>query len=274
MKIALGQAAGTPGDKKANLGLLEGLASDSARNGADVLILPELFLTGYNIGDATKSLAEPRGGPSAQAVGRIAAATGLAIIYGYPEQGEPGIYNSAAVVDRRGEQIANYRKVHIWGEEESARFLPGHDLEIFNLCGHRFGLQICYDLDFPEMARALAQQGVEVIVALSAINPPYGVVTRHLIPTRAYENQVVVAFVNRPGQEAGLLYLGESCVAGPDGSILASSGPDETLTFVDVELERFAAYRRTHNSAPDRRPDVYGDPPAHARSKDTAARRG
>lgn len=257
MKIAVGQTIGTPADVAANLQLMERLAVDAARQGADLLVLPELFLTGYGVGDAVQALAEPHDGPSAAIAARIASTTSLGIVYGYPERCSEGIYDSAAVFDRTGRLVANYRKVHLWGAYECAQFIAGQSLEIFDFEGLRLGLLICYDLDFPEMARALSLAGADGAIALSAITTPYAVVPRHLVPTRAYENRMFVALANLVGQEGDLYYAGESCVAAPDGEILASCGQSQGLAVAALQPERYAAYRREHGYVLDRRPELY-----------------
>ncbi|HKY94982.1 MAG TPA: carbon-nitrogen hydrolase family protein [Kiloniellales bacterium] len=246
MRIALGQFGGTLGDVVANLRLAQSLAQDAARLGADLLVLPELFLTGYNIGDAVARLAEPSDGPSAQAMAGIAEAAGLAIVYGYPERASDGVYNAALAIDASGHRLANYRKLRLWGDFEGAQFRAGTEPVALPLGGLRFDLQICYDLDFPEFSRAAARSGADGIIVISATTAPYAVVPRHLVPARAYENQLFVVFADRPGAEGSLRYAGESCVAAPDGSILASAGAGEALICAEVDAARYAAYRREH----------------------------
>jgi predicted amidohydrolase len=246
MRIALGQFAGTPADSGANLRLAEALVGEAARQGAQLLVLPELFLSGYNIGEAVAPLAEPSDGPSARAMARFAAASGLAIVYGYPERTPQGVYNAAAAIDAGGQLVANYRKVRLWGAFESGQFLAGSASAAFTLGGLRFALQICYDLDFPELAQDAARAGADGLIVLSATTSPYTVVPRHLVPARAYENQLFVVFANRTGVEGELRYAGESCVAAPDGSLLARSDDGEALIYAKVEPARYATYLRDH----------------------------
>jgi predicted amidohydrolase len=257
MKVALGQTIGTPGDIVANLALMQRLAMEAAAKGADLLLLPELFLTGSNIGAAIPDLAEPVDGPSAKAASAIAKAAGLAIIYGYPERTAEGIYNAGLVLDRQGQVITNYRKSHLWGEMEGAYFLPGHEPPIFQLDGLRIGFMICYDIDFPEVARSLALAGVDAILAFSATSQPYHVVPRHLIPARAYENRLFFAFVNRAGEEDGLAYAGESRIAAPDGAIIAQCGIGEELVIGSMDSDAYATFRREHEYKSHRRPALY-----------------
>lgn len=260
MKIALGQFFGTPADKDANLRLMQAVAADAAGQGADLLVLPELFATGYNIGDTVAALAEPRDGPYAAAARRIASTLGIGLVYGYPERTAEGVYNAAAVIDRSGRPAANYRKVHLWGAFEESSFLPGTGADLFELGGMKFGLQICYDLDFPELARVQALSGADGLIVLSATTAPYTVVPRHLVPARAYENQLFVVFANRTGEERGLRYAGESCIAAPDGAVLAACGQEEGIVCATVEPARYADYLREHRFAPHARPQAYVRP--------------
>lgn len=257
MKVALGQTIGTPGDVAANLALMQRLARDAADKGADLLLLPELFLTGYNIGTAIPDLAEPLDGPSAKAVAAIAKAAGLAIAYGYPERTAEGLYNAGLILDRQGQVVVNYRKSHLWGAMEHAHFLSGQEPPIFQLGGLRLGFMICYDIDFPEVSRSIALAGVDAIIALSATSKPYHVVPRHLIPARAYENRLFFAFLNRAGQENGLSYAGESCIAAPDGEVIAQCGDGEELVIGTLDVDAYATFRHDHQYKSDRRPHLY-----------------
>lgn len=257
MKIALGQTVGIPGDVPANLQLMARLAGQAAAGDADLLLLPELFLSGYNIGDEVQQLAERRDGPSAAAAGIIAKKAGLAIVYGYPERGAEGVYNAALMLDRAGNPVANYRKTHLWGDFERRQFRAGADIALFDFAGARFGLMICYDIDFPELARHYAMNGADAIIALSATTAPYPVVPRRLIPARAYENRLFVLFCDRAGTERGLAYAGESCAAAPDGEIVTSCGLGEELVIAEVDFSRYRSFRRDHRFAADRRPDLY-----------------
>ena len=109
----------------------------------------------------------------------------------------------------------------------------------------------------PEVARSIALAGVDAIIALSATSAPYHVVPRHLIPARAYENRLFFAFMNRAGAENGLLYAGESCIAAPDGAIIAQCGMGEDLVIGTLDADAYAAFRHGHEYKTDRRPALY-----------------
>lgn len=257
MRIALAQTIGTPADVAANLRLLEDFASRAAAAGARLLVLPELFLTGYNIGADVAPLAEPSNGPSAKAIATIAERHGLAIAYGYAELAGEAVYNTVALIDRDGRLLASYRKIHLWGDFERGTFRAGSACEPFTFEGSRFGLAICFDVEFPEFARSLALAGTEVLLVISATSAPYSVVPCHVVPARAYENAMFVLFCNRTGEERGLAYAGQSCVAAPDGGILGASDRTEALVLADLVPEEYAEYRRTHRYIDDRRPELY-----------------
>ena len=140
MRIAIFQGPEQAKSPEQAVELLARQAADAAGRGARLLICPEMYLTGYNIGpDAARRLAEAPDGPSAQAIMRIAREAGIAILYGYPERGAGGhIYNTAQLIDRTGRIAAAYRKTHLFGEIDRAAFSAGATLpEIVELEGSR-----------------------------------------------------------------------------------------------------------------------------------------
>lgn len=173
MRVALYQCPPLPLEPAANLHRLHRVAMEA--NGSDLLVLPEMFMTGYNIGaEAVSTLAEVYNGEWAQQIGRIAKAAGLAIVYGYPERTADGqIYNAVQLIDSTGERLANYRKSHLFGDLDRSMFSPGEaDLPVVELNGWKLGFLICYDLEFPENARRLALAGAELIVAADSQHDP------------------------------------------------------------------------------------------------------
>jgi 5-aminopentanamidase len=239
---------------------LEGLrsrAAEAAGKGARLLITPEAFTTGYNV-PGLAELAQPADGPWLAEIAAIAHEAGIAILYGYPEQDGEIVHNAAQLVDRDGRVLANYRKSHLYGELDLRTFTQGEgDFVVADLDGVRVGILICYDVEFPEAVRALALAGADLIAVPTALMRPYEVVTRTVVPSRAYENQVYVAYANRSGTEAELTYCGESCVVAPDGEVLARADIGEELIVAHVDLERLAAARLENTHLRDRRPDLY-----------------
>ncbi len=257
MKLAIYQGAGTIFDVAANLELLAQMAAAAAAQGAALLVLPELFLTGYNIGDAVQQLAEPQQGRSLQVAATIARDHQIALLFGYAEREGTAIYNAAAMIDATGHLIANYRKAHLFGAEEQRLFCPGSDWIIRTIAGVRVGVLICYDVEFPEAVRHLVLQGAELIAVPTALMFPYTQIPKVIIPTRALENQVFVAYANRTGVEGDLKYCGMSTIAAPDGSVLAQAAADETLLVAELDLGLIQQTRAVYSYLDDRRPDLY-----------------
>ncbi len=255
MRIALLQAAGTPSDVAANLAAVRRAAAGAAAGGVRLLICPEAFVTGYNIGaERISALAEPADGPSVRELGAIAAEADLAILCGYCERDGDAVYNSAALVDRHGALLANYRKTHLFGELDRSAFAPGDALALAEVEGLRVGVLVCYDIEFPEPARRLALAGADLIAVPTSLMAPSHWIAETLVPARAAENQVFVAYANRVGAEGELRYIGGSRVAGPEGSVVTAPPAAETLLFAEVDTDAIARSRASYSYLAERRP--------------------
>ncbi|MFH9549836.1 carbon-nitrogen hydrolase family protein [Streptomyces sp. NPDC017435] len=259
MRTALLQSSGRPGSVAENLKVLDEAADRAAAAGAGLLAVPEMFLTGYAIGDDIARLAEPADGDSADAVARIAGRHGLAIAYGYPERDGGTVYNSAQLISADGARLANYRKTHLFGCFERDHFRPGEQQVVqAELNGLTVGLMICYDVEFPENVRAHALAGTDLLLVPTAQMHPFQFVAESVIPVRAFENQLYVAYVNRVGQEGEFEFVGLSTLAGPDGVARTRAGRGEELVFADADPVALAVSRETNPYLKDRRPGLYG----------------
>ncbi len=246
LTLALLQCAPGPLDAAGNLQRLAQAAEQAALGGADLLICPEMFVTGYNIGaSAVRQLAQPAQGGYAQAVAEIAQRHAISVLYGYPELGEDGaLFNAAQWINAQGERCLNYRKTHLYGALDKAQFLPGQPTSaLVELKGWRIGVLICYDVEFPENTRRLARAGADLIAVPTANMAEFDFVSTTLVPVRAYENQTYVAYANYVGHEADIHYGGLSTVAAPDGAVLAQAGRDENLMFATLLAPQLAAAR-------------------------------
>lgn len=259
MKIALLQGPAAPGSVDDNLGVLAARASEAAALGARLIVCPEMFLTGYDIGaDALHRLAEPADGPSARRAAAIAVRHGIALLYGYPERERETVWNSAVLLDASGRTLANHRKTHLFGELDRGAFAPGDRVvTTATLDGLCIAILICYEVEFPENVRLAALAGADVVAVPTALMAPYHFVSRTLVATRAYENQVFVAYANRCGHEGSLDYLGASTVVAPDGSTLARAGNGEELIVADIDPGAYARSREINTYRDDRRPELY-----------------
>ncbi|CAM5238533.1 carbon-nitrogen hydrolase family protein [Streptomyces aurantiogriseus] len=259
MRTALLQSSGRPGSVAENLKVLDEAAGRAAAAGAGLLVAPEMFLTGYAIGDDIARLAEPADGDSADAVAETTSRHGLAIAYGYPERSSDVVFNSAQLISADGTRLANYRKTHLFGCFERDHFTPGEQPVVqAELNGLTVGLLICYDVEFPENVRAHALAGTDLLVVPTAQMHPFQFVAESMIPVRAFENQMYVAYVNRVGAEGEFEFVGLSTLAGPDGVARARAGRGEELVFADADPAFLAASREANPYLKDRRPGLYG----------------
>jgi predicted amidohydrolase len=260
MRLALWQTQGFPGDVAANLSALEQTAKAASAAGARLLLLPELWLSGYNVPDRMAALAEPHNGPSAVRIAEIAAQHGIAIAYGYPERSGDGfVFNSVQVIEATGQSLANYRKTHLYGEFERALFEPGDCiLAPIQIDGWKISLLICFDVEFPEIVRRHALAGADLILAPTALTDEFPLVPEIIVRCRAIESQLFIAYCDRSGSEGAFDYLGMSCIAGPNGERIAQAGAGETLMIADLDLGARARAAQAIGYVADRRPELYG----------------
>lgn len=259
LRTALLQSSGRPGSVAANLKVLDEAAERAAAAGARLLVTPEMFLTGYAIGDDVPRLAEPADGDAADAVADIAVRHGLAVAYGYPERAGTDVFNAVQLIGADGTRLANYRKTHLFGCFERDHFTPGDQAVVqADLDGLRIGLMICYDVEFPENVRAHALAGTDLLLVPTAQMHPFQFVAESVVPVRAFENQMYVAYVNRVGPEGEFEFVGLSTLAGPDGIARARAGRGDELVFADADPAFLAASREANPYLSDRRPGLYG----------------
>jgi predicted amidohydrolase len=257
MKLALYQGPGLLNDIPGSFALLAAKAAQAKSAGADLLLLPEMFLSGYNIGpeNAQKHAVTAAGLAPAQAIAR---AQNIALAFGYPERVGEDVANSAVLIGPDGENLLNYRKSHLFGELDRAMFKSlGTEFPITQLGGFKIGLLICYDIEFPEPARRLALAGVDILLIPTAQMQPYEQVATHVIPARAYENQLYVAYANHTGTDDGLDYIGLSSICAPNGTVLAAAGKTEDMIFATADKAHLAKVRQTDPLIADRRPELY-----------------
>ncbi|WP_105386408.1 carbon-nitrogen hydrolase family protein [Neorhizobium alkalisoli] len=246
MKIAGFQMRPVVGDMEANLAKIEVAARNAAVEGARLLITPELALTGYGAAEKFPGLATPAHGPVTDKLSEIAAKHRIAIVAGFAEKAFENTFNSAFFTDGKG-QTAVYRKCNLYGPYERKWFRQEDRRQVLvTLDDMRLGFLICYDVEFPENVRALAKAGADLVAVPTAL--PVGFsgtfIAEHMIRVRAFENQVFVAYINHCGSDELFSYAGRSCIASPDGKLLAQA-PDagEVLTLGDIDPLAYALSR-------------------------------
>lgn len=236
--LAVGQSPADLPTTQERLEWLKTALPAVAAKGADLLVLPELFATGYNLGDQIVARAEPDDGAIARAIAALAAEHKIAIHYGFPESDGDLIYNAAQCFGPDGSRLGGHRKLAIPPGFERDHFTPGQGCSLFTYRGVRIATLICYDAEFPETARHVASLGAELILVPTALGAQWQWVAQRMIPTRAYENGVYLAYANSAGDENGMPLLGQSFIATPDGQELARAGARPEIIYGILQLDK------------------------------------
>ena len=230
------------GEVEYNLSKVESLLTQYT---ADLMILPELFSTGYHFLNQKEvlKLSEPiPEGPTTQTLIRICDKNQISIIAGIAERDENRSYNSAVVVGPNG-YLGKYRKIHLFGTEKNCFDQGNLPLKIFNIGAARVGVMICFDWRFPETARTLALGGADLIAHPSNLVLPH---CPQAIITRCLENRIFIVTANRVGTEEripgnALNFIGQSQVVDPDGNVLyraSKKGEETKIICLDIEKAR------------------------------------
>ncbi|MFX1455304.1 MAG: nitrilase-related carbon-nitrogen hydrolase [Promethearchaeota archaeon] len=259
MRVGYVQTSPIFGDKEQNFEQVRKLIANKK---ADLLVLPELFATGYTFisKDETSSLAEAPSGLTGQFLIEIAKRSGAVVVGGYVEKEADKIYNSALIVSRDG-IIDSYRKVHLYYKEK-LWFSPGDKpLAIFNVDDTKIGVMICFDWIFPETTRSLALLGAEIIAHPANLVLPY---CQNAMVTRCLENRVFAITSNRIGEEIRgsdqFKFTGKSQITSFNGEILSSAPIDETsidFNEIDIKLARDKKLNEYNDLFKDRRKNLY-----------------
>lgn len=259
LTIALVQHVSTPGDIQASLQRIDHYAQKAASANAELVLFPEASLTGYNNTlEVNEKIAVNAHGDTFHAIAAMCRKHNIAIAYGFAERSDDKLYNSVQLIDATGSEQALYRKTHLWGEQDRTLFTQGDDLvAVIEWNEWRIGLLICYDIEFPENVRRLAIEGAELILTPTALMFPETTVADNVVPVRAYENQVFIAYANFCGHEYEQHYVGHSCIAGPDGSELAKALDNETLLVATLDKQQISQSRTELPYHTDRRPNLY-----------------
>lgn len=247
MKIALLQMSGHETEAP-RIDRITQAMLDASQQGAALLIAPELALSSYGAGEALTGLAQPADGPWVTTLAQAAQEIGISLIAGFPERDGETTYIAAMTVFADGRPPAIYRKAYLYGDYEKALFTAnGPTSDLIELNGLKIGILICFDVEFPECARALARKGADLIAVPTALpaQPGSPFIARQMIPVRAFENQVFVAYCNHADADAGFTFQGLSSIAAPDGQVLAAAPKaGETLIYAEIDPDAYAASRR------------------------------
>jgi len=239
-----------------NLKKVETALGRIAKQGVQLVVLPEMWSTGYDYKRLASHASEtPR---VVEAICKLSAQNDMVVIGSLPEEANGNIYNTAYVVDR-GEVLDSYRKLHMFSTMGEDRFLsPGDRALVLSTSVGRLGIAICYDLRFPELFRKMALEGAEIICLPAEWPKPRQDHWRTLLRARAMENQLFVIATNCCGLQGKLDFFGMSLLLSARGEVLAEGGETDTELHATLDYQEMIDYRAQIRCYDDRRPEVYG----------------
>lgn len=269
MKIAVAQLEIEPAAVEANVERATDAIETAASEGADLVVLPELFTVGYFAFESYARTAEPLGGPTLTAIRETAVSEEVAVLAGtivedlagttertdVATPATDGLSNTAVLFDADGERQLVYRKHHLfgYGSAEQELLTPGERLPTAEIGGVTLGVTTCYDVRFPELYRELADAGADLVAIPSAWPYPRVEHWRLLPRARAVENLCYVATANGVGSFEEASLLGRSAIYDPWGTTLASAGDRPEVTTATVDPERVTSVREEFPALEDRR---------------------
>lgn len=256
MKIALLQLEVLEKNKEANVAHGLQLVREHAP-AHDVLVLPEVWTTGYSLGHLVED-AEELNSSVVKELQDVAAKERCAIIAGsMPLRHDGKVYNTSVAIDKQGRIVNVYDKVHLFGLFNEERFFaPGNNFRAFELDGLCCGSTICYDLRFPELYRHLSLQGARLLFCPAEWPTVRGDIWRLLAQARAAENHTFLAAVNCAGEFKGAPFYGHSMVIAPSGKILVEAGNGEEVLSCELELAEIDRVRSKLNALADVRKEL------------------
>ncbi|MFD1361712.1 carbon-nitrogen family hydrolase [Lentibacillus salinarum] len=257
-KMALIQMDVTYGDPKVNFARVSKWVMDAASTGADIIVLPELWDTGYDL-ERLDVLADKDAKATTEFLSDLAKQLNVVIIGGsVAEESKDGMKNTMLVIDRNGELIQTYSKLHLFQlMDEHLHLVEGHDAADFELEGVPSAGFICYDIRFPEWLRKSAVNGAKVMYVVAEWPKPRIDHWRVLLQARAIENQCYVVACNRVGADPKNEFGGMSLVVDPWGEIVAEGGSEEKMVLAEIDLNKVDDVRQQIPIFRDRREERY-----------------
>lgn len=234
------------GNKDTNLEKAVQMVKEAASHKVDLIILPELFTTGYCL-EKANDLAEPPKGHSIELLRDLAGRFRIFIVAGsILEKRGTQIFNTCHFIGKDGKLLGYYDKVHLFPPFQEDKFLsPGSGTPIFKTELGLFGAIICFDLRFPELAANLALNGAQLIFCPAEFPAERIAVWATLLRARAIENQVFVIGCNRVGSDGKRLFGGRSAIISPEGKTLAQGDETPQLVEAIVDLDEIESVRKS-----------------------------
>jgi omega-amidase len=258
MKIGVCQMEIVQGDQNVNRATAERMITEAANNGAKVVIIPEMWTSGYDFA-RLENHKEPLEGTTYDFLSKLSSVHKVWVVGGsLPIDFPEGVRNTSLTFDPKGNLRNIYSKVHLIGLMAEDQYLvPGTECNVFDLDGHLAAVEICYDIRFPELARTNAINGAKILFI-----PAEWPIQREdhwvsLLQARAIENQMYVVGVNTAGKNENDVFNGRSMIIDPWGKVVAEAGSEPTILYSDVDLDMVDSVRERIPVFKDRRPSVY-----------------
>lgn len=256
-KIALAQLDLKIADPNGNFMKAQDAVRNAAGQGADILLLPELWSSGFDLAQ-TQKYAEPIGSGWFDKMRELALENQIAVGGSLIEEDQGSFYNTFVLYQGDGRLLGSYRKIHLFQMlEEDVHFQGGNQITVIDSPWGRIGMAICYDLRFPEIFRKCAVQGAELILLVAEWPSRRIEHWNILLRARAIENQCFIAAVNKSGESQGAKLGGSSAIINPMGEIIVQGGDDEQLLIGEIEIDQVPKIRKWMPIFEDRRPGIY-----------------
>ena len=244
LKVACIQMAAVPGNVVKNLEKAVALIEEAKAQGAELVLLPELFNVGYDF--TVYKQMEYNYQDTIDVLANTAKNLNIHIVAGVLELVGERWYNSLLVIDNAGQFLTKYCKVNLFPlSYEEEIFAPGAETVTVEIQGIKFGIMICFDIRFPELSRQYLKDECDAMLIASAFPFPRLDHWRTLLKARAIENQMYVIAANRSGKDGELTFLGNSCIIDPWGTVKATANETEDAVIVHtIEREKVQQVRQ------------------------------
>lgn len=237
MRVAVYQPDAGCEDWQQRLTALDLVLQQHVENRPDIVLCPELFVSGYADAAEVRLMSDTVKGEAIRQLKDIARVFSVDLCVGYPELDGEARFNSACYLSAKGRLLANHRKRALPSEYEKSLFDTGNEVTVFDTAhGWRVGIVICYEVEFPEAVRACARAGAQLMLVPTALGIEWSVVSRQLVPTRAFENNIFLAYSNYSGFDEAGEYIGDSVIVSPRGKDLARAGSGPEFLLAELEV--------------------------------------
>lgn len=263
MEVAILQMQVVCGEPEKNIAALHRMTAAAMEKQPDVLVLPELWPTGF-YPRPIQAYADESGQKTCAILSALSQKYQVNVVGGtVPDMHDDKVFNTSYIFDRQGQLIHTYQKTHLFSPGgENADFTAGDRLITFKLDGVKCGILVCYDVRFPEAARQLALDGISLLFIPAAWPLKRLTHWQTLTQARAIENQLFVVTCNAVGTDGSSQQLaGHSAIIDPWGALIAEAGEVETILQSSINLGIQTEIQKTINVFADRRPSLYKKTP-------------